>query len=160
MNIVINLNFMTKLSFIGGLLLAQIMAIILQIQGGSLVNWAVVFIPLWILDLVIALGLCHWGLKKYKDKNHSVSTLLLLIIFGLLIVAIVFESLLSVQLTHPHTYSILGLYSPILSILILIIIGPFLIIVYRRLNNQMKHESNTVMQTDYTNLENIQIGSH
>lgn len=107
-------------------LLCQIIGIIFQYKGGESVHWAVVFIPLWILELVLLLTIIIFIVKTtiQQDKSRGWATIMLL--FFVFAASTVFFILLSINLTYPGTYTPMQMWSPLFALLSLIIIYPLI----------------------------------
>ncbi len=113
-------------AIISVVLLCQVIGVVFQYKGGQVTHWAVVFIPLWILELVLFLTILVFIVKvtAQGDKRWGWATIMLL--FFVFSGTLVFFILLSINLTYPSTYTVVQMWSPMFALLSLIIIYPLL----------------------------------
>jgi hypothetical protein len=112
------------LSFVSVVLILQTMAIVLQLNGGQIVHWAVAFIPLWLLEFILLYYIASLLIKKGLRHATVVRWDFVVMLIVLFIGSLVFLILLSIQLTHPLRFKAISLYSPILTILIIYALYP------------------------------------
>jgi hypothetical protein len=115
-----------KLFVVGTLSLLQIISIVLHVRNGSTVHWAVAFIPLWILNMMILFYMLNWALTKYKTGDQETSWTVVILLFTLFVCSTIFEVLLSVNLTHPGTYSVVNVYIPLILFTVILIVSPII----------------------------------
>jgi hypothetical protein len=102
-------------------LIVQFILIPLKMNGTIGGHWAITFIPLWLLYLLGLLMIARAIVNRLTRVGHQCSWLDI-VINGVIVVAFsIFTALVSVQLSFPNTYPVLGLFAPLYGLFIIIV---------------------------------------
>lgn len=120
------------LSLVAVVFICQVIGIVLNVQGGNKTHWAVIFIPLWILEGAFLGFIIYVIYQIVVRKNTSWTVRFVILIIMTFAASLVFLILLSIQLSHPGKYKAISLYSPVLALLIFFALYPYFTDVFHR----------------------------